>query len=586
MNSSLLVSDRIRATIKRMFGGTHAEVFAELLQNAQRIKATEVAFRLTRTDSVTLHYQDNGPGLGTAEAYFRLLALGATGYDAATEQSQNPMGFGFNSLLAHEDVAQVTVRSGGFELVLDAPRWWEDAAYAESWRDRLTPLSTAPGLQLEIAYRPGAGAGHWRPLEDVLEAELKSQAAGYFGYFGVTLNGAALPQGEHAAIDPHQGTVSWHLDGTLSSGTPYRWVLFKNYETYNCFVRWYGQHVSDRLSDSIPANWGLYLDVTHGQPIDLLAPTRKTVIRNQKLEAVLTEARTALFDALNALEDPLPRQVSTLKELNLTRFEHESRFGLVRAWKADQLPALSTAHRDRVEDLTVVKQADLQAQLAANTFFKLDNEVGLLNFYGRRDWQHTGIGSFLPYAPAGLTLVCEALVPEHWGEVPVLQCCWKPGCLAEKQPAAAFTLHDPGQVAWVRDDVDELTEALFKRLPDDAHVYAGSGGSSLEETDVQVGTRNFEAFMDQYQGAWLCGDEAEKQALDKAFWDLRRSFKGDAIPTAFTLQDFDRFLEPDEFVLSLKLTYSRLKQPVARPAASGVTATTSLGRKLKFSFYA
>lgn len=586
MNSSLLVTDRIRATIKRMFSGTHAEVLSELLQNAQRIKATEVAFRLTRTDFVTLHYQDNGPGLGDAEAFFRLLALGATGYDAATEQSQNPMGFGFNSLLAHEDVAQVTVRSGGLELVIDAVRWWEDAAYAEGWRERLTPSAPTPGLQLEVAYRPHAGKSHWRPLQDVLEAEIRSQGASYFGYFSVTLNGTAVAQGESPSIDPQQGNVQWHCEGTLTDGTPYRWVLFKNYETYNCFVRWYGQLVSDRLTEHIPANWGLYLDVTQGQPVDLLAPTRKTVIRNQKLESVMAETRTALFDALNGLENPLPRQVSTLRDLSLSRFEKEGRFGLVRAWKTDQLPAANSAARDRFEEQTVVKQADVQAQLAAGTFFLLDSAVGVVNFHGYRNYQSSGIGSFLPYAPQGHTLVSEATLPEHWGEVPTLVCCWKPGYTAEKQPDQGFSLHEPGQVAWVTEDVSELTETLFTRLPDHAHVHAGSGADALDEMDVQVGTRNFEAYMDQYQGGWLCGEEAEKQALDKAFWDLRRSFKGDAVPTAFTLADFNRFLEADEFVLSLKLSYPRLKQPVARPAASGVTVTTSLGRKLKFSFYA
>lgn len=589
MTSSLLVADRIRATIKRMFSGTHAEVLAELFQNAQRVKATEVAFRTAMVDgAAVLHYSDNGPGLADAEAYFKLLAIGASAYDAVTEQVQNPMGFGFNALLAHEDVREVVVRSGGLSLAIDAVRWWADGPYAESWRERLVPCSMQPGLQLEVHFKAEASQSSWETFDVQIARHIKHQAASYYGYFQVRLNGVEVAQKLDEAFDAAStNRVAFHWDGQLEDGTALRWIKHKNWEPNNLFVRWYGQLVSDRLSLPQLEGWALYLDVTHGQPVDLLAPTRKSVIRNDKFKAVLAEAQQILFDALNQRAELEPYMVKALKGLSLSRFNAESQHGLVTVWEADKLPATSMYDRDCCAKERVLTRAEFKALRAQNLVFKLCSYVSRVGSCGYENSYRSGLGSFLPFADPKLLLVFEDSLPEHWGELPELRCFWKSGLLADRQPEQGFTLYEPGGVAWhVGDGLPD--ELAYQPLPRQVHVHVcdDSGSNNLEELDVMVGTHSFESYLETYQASWVIGEEQEKLRLTDQLMALRRSFRGNTVSAAFTLQDLHKFLEPEEFVLSLKLNYAKLAAPVARPVPTSVTVTTSQGRKLKLEFYA
>jgi hypothetical protein len=577
MTSQLIVADRIRSTIKRMFSGSHAEVFSELLQNAQRVKATRVDFRIARTDAVTLHYQDNGPGLADADAFFRLLALGASGYDAETEQAQNPMGFGFNSLLAHEDVDAVLVRSRGLSLHIEAARWWQDASYAEGWRERLVPCEDQYGLALSVHYKPTAGRNHsWQTFDAYVEGELRRQAETYFGFFGVTINEVPVAQKLPSSIDPAVCEPVLCVEGQLADGTPIRWLRGKENSFYNLFVRWYGQMMSENLPSRIPNCWTLYLDVTQGQPVDLVAPTRKSVIRNDKFERVLAEAKAVLFHALNARPTLPVAGVRALYDMAPDLFDAHSRFGLLR-----------TGPLSEVRDPEVVTQAEVDKLLAAQKLYKLDSDVHVVSegLYRTTCCTAEGLDSFLPYAPKGHTLAQSVLLPENWGTVPMLTCFWRKGQPYERQPAYGFKLFEPGEVAWMAEGA-EPDDSDFKALPAKAVVHVGeSKEDSLDELDVCVGLKgSFEAYLDAHAKNWLSGN-ADEEATQDACWDLKRRLRGNAVAASFTLASFTPFLADDEFVLACKLGYKKLAEPVDRPEPSHVTVTTSQGRKLKFELY-
>lgn len=591
MTSSLLNPERIRSTIRRMFSGTHEEVVSELLQNAQRIKASHVSFDVTTEQGqVELVYRDNGPGLHNADAFLRLLSLGGSGYDAATEQAQNPMGFGFNALLAHEDVEQVIIESNRYQLVVDTARWWQEVAYAESWQTRLSRSLFASGLKLTVRYRKPASGNHWATTPESLAHCIRTQASSYFGYFTVLLNGAPVEQKLPGILEGEN--LLFVLNTRLQDGTAIRWVLNDCYQHYNLYVRWYGQLVQHmRESNQIPSRWALYLDVQAGQPVDLIAPTRKDIVRNEKFEQVLREASSLLFEAINAMEAPTLGLVEALEKLDANRYNQTSRFALVHVRQADQLPVDGHYGLD-ASHAKVLSKAEFLKLKERNTIFFLnaDLHVHETSFYGGDLLSRfsTGVSSFLPYAPKEWLFMSSASkLPSSWGSVPTLTCHWKVGEKPQAQPLSGFRLSAPGEVAF-SESTDLPASEHFKPLPKQAQVHASNETTvqAFDELDqVLVGSSNLDEYLLAYGHGWL-GSDLDEDAREAAITTARRSIRGQTIATNFCLQEIQNFLQPDEFVLSVKLHYGKLNDPNERPRPSAITVTTSQARKVKLNLYA
>jgi len=94
----------------RLFNASLEDVINELLQNSRRAGATRVEIAINYGK---LWYRDNGCGLKDPQT---LLSLGGSGWDADTQQSEDPAGMGFFSLSKREIVV---VKSRDWSVVLD-----------------------------------------------------------------------------------------------------------------------------------------------------------------------------------------------------------------------------------------------------------------------------------------------------------------------------------------------------------------------------------------------------------------------------------------------------------------------------------
>lgn len=94
----------------RLFNASLEDVINELLQNSRRAGATKVEIAI---NCGKLWYRDNGCGLEDPQT---LLSLGGSGWDAETQQNEDPAGMGFFSLSKREIVF---VKSRDWSVVLD-----------------------------------------------------------------------------------------------------------------------------------------------------------------------------------------------------------------------------------------------------------------------------------------------------------------------------------------------------------------------------------------------------------------------------------------------------------------------------------
>src|SRR5581483_7870130 len=87
--SSLVNTQKIRSSIKRLFQNTAKEVIAELLQNAARALATHVMITTTE-NTVVIH--DDGHGLlDGVNGFHTLLKIAESYFDNETIEAQAPM---------------------------------------------------------------------------------------------------------------------------------------------------------------------------------------------------------------------------------------------------------------------------------------------------------------------------------------------------------------------------------------------------------------------------------------------------------------------------------------------------------------
>ncbi len=107
------VNIRLLSKATRLFTGTLGGRVVEVLQNARRAGATEVA--ITNEDgSVTV--RDNGRGI---DDFANLLDLGGSGWEDALESSEDPAGVGLFCLAPR----RVTVRSQGKMITIERDGW-------------------------------------------------------------------------------------------------------------------------------------------------------------------------------------------------------------------------------------------------------------------------------------------------------------------------------------------------------------------------------------------------------------------------------------------------------------------------------
>ena len=265
----------IRSTIKRLFDNSIYTIISELLQNAQRSGAKNFWISTTKT---TIICQDDGSGI---ESFEDLLVLGNSNYDSEVLTNQNPMGFGFHSLLANDLVNKVTVVSGGKQIVIDPRRWWE-LEYAQNWSNLVTNSLQERGTIIEVDAQPEF-LKRWTAIlkeenQSCYQYRDRSPARGYFLVnLKVWLDGIELDN-NYKYLNRNPVLLEASFQGSnLKVFSPGE----GKYHVNQGWVNWYGQVV--KINSKIPFDF--LLEVKEGEPLSLKAPVRDGVIYNGKWQA-------------------------------------------------------------------------------------------------------------------------------------------------------------------------------------------------------------------------------------------------------------------------------------------------------------
>jgi len=321
--TELLVNPhRLRDSVRRLFDGTPDRVISEMLQNSQRAKASTVRIK---TNSSGFSFEDNGHGIEGTDGFYKLLCLADSGYSEQVEKDQNPMGLGFASLLANEQVKTVTIQSGGLSLEIECERWWREIDYYSTWASRLQNCNFFSGFLVIVTCHPtfvnaihnclpteisGIKSGSWQEqiqrfpalgYEDILEIKIDDQTVYTW-----------LPPGYYA-----QELV-----------TEFEWEGAK-IEVYNPtefskelkFVSWYGQLIP--VSDRMP--FSFLVTVRGANPLVPKAPVRDSLVENEAKASLVKAIADAIFRELCSLESNkiTVHNIETLYKLDFQRAINE-----------------------------------------------------------------------------------------------------------------------------------------------------------------------------------------------------------------------------------------------------------------------
>lgn len=173
------VSDDALTKVTRLFNASIGDILAELLQNARRSGATEVAIDCVEDPDLgpVICFRDDGPGLTDTNALF---TLGGSAWNEQTQANEDPAGMGFFAL-AGRNARVIAGRR-------DGPGGWE----LEISRDALsgdTPITCRPltddltGVAVIFEQRPGenvsaavADAARYAPIDVICDGAAVERA--------------------------------------------------------------------------------------------------------------------------------------------------------------------------------------------------------------------------------------------------------------------------------------------------------------------------------------------------------------------------------------------------------------------------
>ena len=299
---SLIVNEkRLPATIKRLFKNSVSEIVGELLQNAQRAGAKEIHFQLDR-EAQTIVVRDDGSGIAPdAENWSRILRMADSFYsDEQVEANQKPMGVGLLSLFALDAVKSVSISSRGKRATVETNLLWESEDYWATWTDLITDAPEfIGGFELTVRYEEPEATFSYNQLAHKFEYALTkfgdggsfAPARGYQGFLKIFLDGKAVDTTLPTECVPAPDDLLY--DGFYENNRLRISQSANSYRAY-AFVVWYGQII--KLNSEIP----FLLEVSQGSPVTPLAPTRTSLIDDQKLENLRQFVEDAVFAALTS----------------------------------------------------------------------------------------------------------------------------------------------------------------------------------------------------------------------------------------------------------------------------------------------
>ncbi len=217
--TELVNPERLFSVVKRLFPNSEDEILGELLQNSRRAGATRIDIQLKNN---IIRIIDNGAGIPNGEEGFRtLLSIADSHYSEEVERNQSPMGIGFYSLLSHEKILEVCVRSGRHTLTIDPKKWFSDAEYRTNWRDQLSRVNQPHvGTVVEAICLPNLFESFKSLFVSDWYSKLQYIPAwvGHARQIPVTLNGDLLPQDLPEFLKPQPLFETEYLGNRLIVG--------------------------------------------------------------------------------------------------------------------------------------------------------------------------------------------------------------------------------------------------------------------------------------------------------------------------------------------------------------------------------
>lgn len=578
-NTSFIVNEkRLPATVKRLFRGTVYEIVGELLQNAQRAGAKEIRFFLDR-DVRTITIRDNGSGVASdIESWAKILRMADSFYkDESVESNQNPMGLGLLSLFALESVESVRLSSLSKTVLIETSKLWEAENYWGTWTELIEDAPRfVDGFEIVIkTSEPETLASHGH-LAHKFEYALTTAGdhgrwaapRGCQGFLKVFLDGREVdasipkqftPSGENLVIETsYQGN-------RLKIGQS-----FHDFAEYG-YVVWYGQII--KTDSSIP----FLLEVVSGSPVTPLAPTRNSLVKDQKLEDLKRFVEDTVFNALggdvNLSLRMKPQFIKKLHRAFPARAKNELPVCVVREITApvdgaincyanfydlgaEKVLSYSEIEKDKIEifQSSVACSADEEThnfyRFGFNNHLSPSGNQENNSFSGEsNEWLEIGEG--LASFAGVLGGTTRQFVVGNTAKFPLKKIYWKTGTVIEKFFVAA------GEFAVVPVESDPQ-ENDFRPVTEQVFVFEYTGNFDIEEVDgLRVGipaerTSDFtdEAILWLASYAKACYSpsddydyDSQEEDFDDSISRLTLELRGDTVSTDWKFSEIKAIIE-------------------------------------------
>jgi hypothetical protein len=275
--------DTIRATVSpetiskvtRLFNGTIGDILNELLQNARRAGASGVDVDAMPVENgLRVTIADDGCGIDDPA---RVLALGASRWDAAVANGEDPAGMGVFSLAGKATTIESLSDSTGsaWRIEIPADAWSGDVEIAVDRSERRKGTSISFLL-------PGACKG--------LVENAVRDASQYYP-IPVQFAGREMPRKDFLSGAIHVEEWNGSRIG-IFQGQPYHWTPTVNF---------HGVTISSRLFEVAQVGRQAIharIDIGHTPELQLVLPARKEFVENAGLTALKAACEVACYRAI------------------------------------------------------------------------------------------------------------------------------------------------------------------------------------------------------------------------------------------------------------------------------------------------
>jgi hypothetical protein len=494
---SLIVNEkRLPATVKRLFKNSVAEIVGELLQNSQRAGSKEIYFRLDR-DERAIRVRDDGSGVSPdIESWSRILRMADSFYsNELVETNQKPMGIGLLSLFALDRVKSVSISSRGKFARLETNLLWESESYWANWTNLIADApENINGFELTVKYDEPEETFSYNRLAHKFEYALTEHGdnggfavpRGYKDFLKIFLDGEEVDASIPAECVPSGCDLlydGFYENNRLRIGQTAN--PFRNH----AYVIWYGQII--RLDSPIP----FLLEVSEGNPVTPLAPTRTSLIKDRKLEKLLGFVEDKTFAAFADEETARAAKPAFIKRLYQSyqqRAKKELSVCVVRevasppdrviessddfyAMGAEKVLSYDELEKRRIDVFDSGVFIFGEARRKLPSYFNCQAEQTTDDTAAVSEWTEMSAGaeSFAPVLAGG---AIHFLVAGNQGKLSLKNIYWKPGVMLKSVFARA------GEFAVIPVDKTPV-ESDFRPVETQVFVFEYAGNFDIEEIE-------------------------------------------------------------------------------------------------------